>query len=207
MAYALTVFSFDDRLSLYIPDPSLLRAAYENLRQRDPATPFPFWARIWPSGFVLADFLKERSELIAGKKLLELGAGIGLPSFLAAQWAAEVMVSDHNTEAVELMKRNIDHLACKNVSARQLDWNHLTEIPDVDILLLSDTNYDAAEFAPLLRLIRSAIEANITVIIATPQRINIAPFAGALQSFIQHSELRLHEGTEIRVMILSNASY
>ena len=44
----------------------------------------PYWARPWPSAVALAALLLQRPELVAGKRVAELGAGLGLAGIAAA---------------------------------------------------------------------------------------------------------------------------
>ena len=64
----------------------------------------PYWAELWPSGVALAGVLGGRE--LTGVRLLELGAGLGLPSLAAALRGAEVLATDWAGDAVELLRRN-----------------------------------------------------------------------------------------------------
>ncbi len=64
----------------------------------------PYWAELWPSGVALARVV-EGLEL-AGVRVLELGAGLGLPSLAAALGGAEVLATDWADDAVELLRAN-----------------------------------------------------------------------------------------------------
>ena len=61
---------------------------------------FPYWSKVWPSAEALALFILQHPEYIAGKMVVELGAGLGLPSLVAAQMAASVLCTDYEPEAV-----------------------------------------------------------------------------------------------------------
>jgi predicted nicotinamide N-methyase len=64
----------------------------------------PYWAELWPSGIALAravDGLELR-----GVRVLELGAGLGLPSLAAALGGADVLATDWADDAVELLRTN-----------------------------------------------------------------------------------------------------
>ncbi|HYP47574.1 MAG TPA: hypothetical protein VEQ61_02950, partial [Thermoleophilaceae bacterium] len=43
----------------------------------------PYWAELWASGVALADDVASRA--LRGKRVLELGCGLGLPSIAAAR--------------------------------------------------------------------------------------------------------------------------
>lgn len=190
-----------------MPDPEKVKQVYEQLRANDAATPFPFWAKIWPSAIALTDFLQQHPQWIQDKQVLELGAGIGLPSLRMARQAAGMLISDHAPEAVALLQKNIEYLGLLNVKAACLDWNDLPQEIIADTLLLSDINYAPEQFAPLLALIRRMLVLGTTIILATPQRITIAPFAEAIQPYIKDSVLQTvrenGQPVEIRIVVLA----
>ena len=53
-------------------------AAFEDER-------IPYWAELWPSSLVLAEWLALRRADIAGRRCLDLGCGLGLTA-LVGQW-------------------------------------------------------------------------------------------------------------------------
>lgn len=206
MDYPDLLLEIQQGFSLYVPDPERVKEVYGQLLEKDPATPFPYWARIWPSAMALVDFLQQHPHWIKDKQVLELGAGVGLPSLLMAPQAAGMLISDHAPEAVALLQKNIAYLGLVNVTAACLDWNELPDEIRADTLLLSDINYAPEQFAPLLALIRRMLTQGTTIILATPQRITVSPFAEAIQPFIKWSELKtvqhLPQAVEIRIVVL-----
>ena len=50
-------------------------------------------SHLWPSSVVLAAVL-HRTQMAAGKRVLELGSGCGLPGMVAAQSAVSTILSD-----------------------------------------------------------------------------------------------------------------
>jgi len=207
MSYPDILLEIQKNFSLYVPDPEQVKSVYEQLRVKDPGTPFPFWAKIWPSAMALTDFLQQQPQWIKDKQVLELGAGIGLPSLRMAKYATGMLISDHAPEAVALLQKNIQYLGLVNVTAACLDWNDLPDEIRADTLLLSDINYAPEQFAPLLGLIRRMLAQRTTIILATPQRITITPFAEAIQPYIKESVLHTvvenSQPMEIRILVLS----
>ena len=207
MKYPIKLTEVMDGFLLYVPVPELVRPTYEELLTSDKTVSFPFWAKIWHSSIAMTLFLQSEPDLIQSKRVLEIGAGIGLPSFKLAHHAMQMTISDYDAEAVELLKKNIEFLGLKHAKARCLDWNNFPEDITADILLLSDINYDPSQFKPLLNLILKFIDAGSIVIIATPERITASPFAKELKPFIQRSFLQslveMNQQIDIRMMILS----
>lgn len=206
MRYPNSLVDIIDGFQLYVPDSALVKTIYENLLANDSSTPFPFWAKIWPASIALSVFLQKERHWIKDKHVVEIGAGIGLPSFVIAPFAAEIIISDYAKEAVELIEKNIEYVGLKNIKAMCLDWNNFPAEVNGDIILLSDINYAPSEFESLLLLINRFIKQNCTVIIATPQRITASPFVEKLKPFIKHAVLQevqiVDEKIDIGILIL-----
>jgi predicted nicotinamide N-methyase len=61
----------------------------------DPGSDPPFWAAAWPGGQALARYVLDHPEVVAGRTVLDLGAGSGLVAVAALQaGAARVLASD-----------------------------------------------------------------------------------------------------------------
>ncbi len=206
MHYPNRLTAVEGGLMLYVPISEMVKPTYEHLLKLDANTPFPFWAKIWSSSKTLSGFLTLEPHWIKGKNVLEIGAGVGLPSFAIAHLAREVIVTDHAPEAVALINKNITHLCINNMKSMCLDWNDFPDTISADTILLSDVNYAPDSFGPLLTLIAKLMEGGAVIIIATPERIMAAPFVEALQPFIQRSFLHAVEEmesiSEIRMLLL-----
>ena len=206
MHYPNSLTEVQDGLMLYVPILEKVKATYEQRCKLDASTAFPFWAKIWPSSKAMTQFLAIEPQWVKGKKLLEVGAGVGLPSFAIAHLASEVIVTDHADEAVALINKNITHLGINNMKSMCLDWNDLPDTISANTILLSDVNYAPGAFGPLLTLIEKLMGKGAVIIIATPERIMAASFVEALQPFIQRSFLHpveeMGNSIEIRMLLL-----
>jgi predicted nicotinamide N-methyase len=173
----------------------------------DPASPFPYWAKVWPSAIALHNVLKKHPSLIKDKTVLVLGAGVGLPALMIADITKSIIISDYDSEAVELLRKNITHLQLQNVRAMQLDWNTIPENITAEVIILSDVNYDPTQFETLTKLIEKFIHQGCTIILSTPQRIMASPFVLALSEFIiaDYVEMVDENGVtkEISILVLS----
>lgn len=202
--YPLILTTVEGELSLYIPDPEQVKPVYEQNLLEDKRAPFPFWAKVWASSLALTSYIKKNQDLVNGKRVIEIGAGIGLPSFTIAQWAATIIISDHVLAAVKLMQKNIEHCRLTNITAMCLDWNHFPEEIKAEVVLLSDINYAPEQFSSLLILIHRFLAENAVVIIATPQRLLGAPFVEALLPKVITNQLFYKEDVAIRILLLLN---
>jgi predicted nicotinamide N-methyase len=207
MQYPVQLTQISAKKTIYIPDYEQVKEVYTSLLDLDPNTPFPFWAKLWPSTLALLDVLEAHPHLIQNKHVLEIGAGIGLPSLMMADHAKSIQVSDYNLEAVALLQKNIEHLQLQNVEAIRLDWNAIPEYMNPEVILLSDVNYDPTQFDVLISLIEKFIHQGSTIILSTPQRIMASPFVQKLESFIiERYETLVDENgipKEISILVLS----
>ncbi|RYZ32886.1 MAG: methyltransferase domain-containing protein, partial [Sphingobacteriales bacterium] len=171
--------------------------------QRYPAD-FPYWSQVWPAALGLCQFLEQHAEYIKGKKVLELAAGLALPSFLAAKYSREVHCSDYVPEAVALQQQTIDHLRLTNVHCSLLDWNSIPDTLKADVLLLSDVNYDPWVFDIVYAAITRFMEEGTLIILSTPQRLMAKTFVERLLTFaVAQEELTVHkEGKSIPITIM-----
>ena len=113
----------------------------------------PYWSILWRSGVTLAR--EVAGNELHGKRVIELGSGLGLPSLAAARAGAEVLAVDVVPEAIELLEAN----ARKNgltVEVALADWctpNPLLEYGPFDLALGADVLYERQSTAPLLSLL------------------------------------------------------
>lgn len=189
MQYPLVLKAFKNGVKLYIPDPLLVKPTYESLRLENPATSFPFWAKVWPSAVALSSFLEQYQDLVKNKTVVEIGAGIGLPSFSIADHVAEITITDYDVDAIDLLQKNIAHLGNPKIKAICADWNCFPTSICADVVLLSDTNYAPSAFQSLLTLIQNFLQKGATIIIATPVRITASPFIEQLEMHIIQRDL------------------
>jgi len=204
MQYPVQLTQIGAEKAIYIPAYEAVKAIYADLLESDPATPFPYWAKVWPSSIALHNVLQKHPSLIRDKTVLELGAGIGLPSLMMAGITNSIQISDYNLDAVELLRKNIEHLELENAEALKLDWNALPETIHPEVIILSDVNYDPTQFETLTKLIERFLHQGSTIILSTPQRIMASSFVLALSTLIiaDYVELVDENGVTIEISIL-----
>ena len=204
--YPLQLVTLHNELSLYVPDPALIQSTYQKLVAANPNTIFPYWAKVWASADALVQFLREEPAWIQNKIVLEIGAGIGIPSLSIAAQTDKIVISDYAPDAVALLQKNIEHLKLNNASAACIDWNHISEDVIADTILLSDTNYEPAVHENLTFLVEKFINKGSTILLATPNRLASNPFIERISKYMYRSkQYRLTENSvskEIIVMVL-----
>jgi predicted nicotinamide N-methyase len=113
----------------------------------------PYWAELWPSGLALARIVEGMA--LQGLRVLELGAGLGLPSLAAAVVGADVLATDWADDAVSLLRDN----AARNgiaLRAERVRWDEperlLRDAP-WDVVLGADLLYERRNAEQLLELL------------------------------------------------------
>ena len=102
----------------------------------------PYWAVLWRSGVALAEKL-DRGGL-DGRRVVELGCGLGLPSLAAARAGAKVLATDIDPDALRLLERNA-HANDLELETAAVDWakpESLIERGPFDLVVAADLLYE-----------------------------------------------------------------
>lgn len=130
------------------------------LNPEDPLDGFPLWAKIWEASLVLADVLAG-TPAVPGRRILEIGGGIGVVGVVAAFFGHQITVSDFNTQALTFAEAN-RHLnlpgdMAHRLEIRALDWTAPSSLGTFDLLLGSEIVYRKEDYGHLLHLFEQAV--------------------------------------------------
>jgi predicted nicotinamide N-methyase len=148
----------------------------------------PYWAELWASGLALAHDLSMRS--LRGKRTIELGCGLGLPSIAAALAGGRVLATDWSPDALRATAEN----AARNgvaVETMLCSWAKpaaIVERAPWDLVLASDVLYERRNADQLLAVLPRLVDERGRVLIADPGR---AP----AQDFLERMEGDWHVAT------------
>ncbi|MFW2475509.1 MAG: class I SAM-dependent methyltransferase [Sediminibacterium sp.] len=186
-------------IKLILPDPALLQKTWEEKQLKD----FPYWGKCWPSAIALSAFIAKTPSLIQDKIVLELAAGLALPSLVAANFAKKVITSDYLPEPLDFVNASIRENNISNIETRIINWQHIPDDLSADVLLLSDINYDPHAFEMLDQLLTYFLEKDTLIILSTPQRIMAKSFIDKWLSFQVIQEEFVDElGVRVTVFLL-----
>jgi predicted nicotinamide N-methyase len=140
----------------------------------------PYWAELWPSGVALAEVVGGLD--LRGSRVLELGAGLGLPSLAAALRCADVLATDWAQDAVELLRLNAQRNGI-GLRAERVRWDDpepIVQAAPWDLVLGADLLYERRNADQLLELLPRL---GADVLLADPGR----PFA---KGFLERASVR-----------------
>ena len=136
----------------------------------------PYWAELWPSGVALAEAVGRRP--VRGKRVLELGCGLALPSLAAALGGARVLATDWSPDAVSLAARNArrNGLELETAVVPWASAHTLAARGPWDVVLAADVLYEPRNADQLLALLPRLVGPTGEVVVADPGRPPAAAF-------------------------------
>lgn len=112
----------------------------------------PYGVALWPSSIALAHEIVSRAGEMRGRRVLELGAGTGLPGIVAASLGARVVQTDRDELAMSACQRNCERNRIETIEHRLADWTSWEDDARYDWIIGSDILY-GEELQPHLRKI------------------------------------------------------
>lgn len=137
------------------------------------------FGHVWPAGGLLAEAMSRHP--VAGKRILELGCGLGLASLVLQQRGADVLATDHHPLAETFLRENATLNGLPPVPYRNLQWT--VAEPDLgrfDLIIGSDILYERGHAAQLAPVLERHANASAEIVVADPGRGNSALLTRAL---------------------------
>lgn len=131
----------------------------------------PFWIEVWPSAIALAEFILESDEF-AGKKVLDLGCGLGLTSVALGLKKAIITATDYEMMALQYARRNYIRNIGSEENARflYLDWRHPTIFEKFDFVIGADIIYERNLFSNLIQILKITMTNESVCYLSDPNR-------------------------------------
>jgi len=160
----------------------------------DPEQNLPYWAELWPSGVALAAKLTRHPEIVRGKRVLELGCGLGVTAIAALRAGAHLLVTDYAPEALALCSLNALDQAGRTPGTLRVNWRDPTPaLLDVlgtgfPVVLAADVLYERRDVEPLLKLCERLVAPTGELWLAEPGRAPAARFLESIRARAWSSE-------------------
>ena len=165
----LTLRSLLDRVQYHDPDGQAELAGI-------PPASWPLFGLLWPSGQVLAGVMA--SYAIGGKRVLELGCGLGLASLVVHRRGGDVTASDCHPLAPLFLSENLELNGLPAMKYSAAHWSRANPLLGrFDVIIGSDVLYDRDQPEALSQFIDRHSESEVEVLIVDPGRGNQGSFS------------------------------
>ena len=140
-----------------------------------------FWWGITSAAIALARYVEANGSL-RGRRVAELGCGVGLAGITAGLCGAEVLLTDYVPEALDFARRNaqLNDLASQTIKSAVLDWEEPGAIGPFSFVLGSEILYDYFFHGSLIKLIQAILEPDGKILLADRKRLVVTRFIGRL---------------------------
>ncbi len=141
----------------------------------------PYWAQVWPSAVVLAERLTRFDG--HGKRLLELGCGVGYATLAAMLAGFEVLATDYYADALLFTRLNAILAGLPPPQVHLVDWR--SPAPDgqrFEIVAGADILYERPYAELVAEMLSQSLVAGGMAVITDPSRPNAARFPHACAS-------------------------
>jgi predicted nicotinamide N-methyase len=132
----------------------------------------PYWAHYWAGGLALARYVLDNPAIVAGQRVLDLGAGSGLVGIAAAKAGARgVVAAEVDAYAVAALNLN----AKLNAASISVLHGDLTDgaPPEVDVVLVGDLFYEADLSKRVVGFLDRCSSCGIRALIGDPWRAHL----------------------------------
>ena len=133
-----------DELRLHLSDDvfELWHAVQEETGDRD--APIPFWAFAWGGGLAIASYLRDKPDVVAGKRVLDLASGSGLCA-IAAMRAGALTTTAVDIDPLSIAAIGLNAKANRQkIVVRREDLLGDDPPDDIDVILAGDCWYEEA---------------------------------------------------------------
>lgn len=153
-----------------IPELSLYTARPASRVSRLAGDVAPYWAYGWAGGTVLARYVLDHPDVVAGRRILDIGSGSGIVAIAAmragATSALAVEIDPHAVAAIDL---NAAANGVK-VTASVVDLT-AGDAPDVDLILGGDVFYDVAVAERMIPFFDRCHRGGLAILVGDPGRM------------------------------------
>ena len=134
----------------------------------DDDPPAPYWAWQWAGGLALAQHFAAQPQTVAGKRVLDLGAGSGLVGIAAARAGATVSAAEIDPNGRAAIALNA---AANAVSIPLVEMDIAGSAPDgFEVIAAGDVFYNPDVGRLMLPFLERCAAAGMAVLIGDPDR-------------------------------------
>jgi predicted nicotinamide N-methyase len=130
----------------------------------------PYWTEIWPSALAVASRVMEAGADCRGKRVLDMGCGLGLAGLAAGRCGAQVTLCDYDLRAVRFAALNWVANVGPDPEALVMDWRQPAMGRCFDRILAADVVYEERFFNPVVDAFARLLKPGGQVLLGEPNR-------------------------------------
>jgi predicted nicotinamide N-methyase len=154
----------------------------------------PLFGIVWESSEILAKLMLDYHAAgnLAGKRILDVGCGMGLVSLLLNTLDADITAMDVHAVTEEFLERNVSLNHGGPIPFVNASWSEkLNDLGRFDLLLGSDVLYEPGHIDTMAFFLDSHLSSTGEVIIVDPDRGQLEGFRGDMIRYgFKHEDLR-----------------
>ena len=163
---------------------------------------WPVFGQLWPTSVVMAMNIHKLE--LSGKRVLEIGCGLGLCSIVLHRMGIDITASDYHPRVREFLDRNVLGNGLPPIKYQTGNWDRENpELGKFDVMIGSDILYQPDHGHLVSRFIDRHSSDDVQVLIGDPGRSNRAKFTrnmiglGYLHQF-ERFDQQMQDGTRCR---------
>jgi predicted nicotinamide N-methyase len=150
----------------------------------------PYFGVMWESGIGLSQFLTK--EMCEGKKILEIGCGLALPSFVATRFGGDVIATDFHADVPIFLDLNKKANGI-DFEYQVMNWRSEVErtkntLGMFDLVLGSDILYESQHSLEVAKALIAFLNPGGKIVLADPGRAYIQKFISTMKE-LGHPEV------------------
>lgn len=150
---------------------------------------FPFWAKLWESSIVLANLLVALPAR-EGNRLLELGAGLGLPGIAASVAGYDAVLTDNDQVILDFQQVSAAANENQRTEHQLFDWKNPSQMEPFDLIVGAEVLANEEIVDPLLDICKNYLIKDGTIYLAHDIKRKCLPI------FLRKAEKDFHIGSK-----------
>jgi predicted nicotinamide N-methyase len=136
----------------------------------------PYWSEIWPSGVVLAGVIAREPYALQGRRVLELGPGVGVTAMCALQAGADLVLADSESGSLLFSAFNCLDQASLEPTTVRVNWRRPSATffelagKGFSLVLAADALYEDEDVKPFKALVERIVAPGGELWLAEPGR-------------------------------------
>jgi len=158
-----------EAIRLHLADEALPLWRAVQVETGDPDAALPYWAFAWSGGLAIGRHIRDHPEIVAGRRVLDVGSGSGVCA-IAAMLAGATAATGTDIDGFAVAAIGLNARA----NGRRIGAVHRDmlddEPPEVDVILAGDCWYEAGLARRVLPWLQRASGRGIDVLVGDPGR-------------------------------------